>query len=226
MKSNNFGALDPATAISEEAAQWWVTLHSDGCTADEHRAFAEWVTRSPERVEAYLRLASLHGALRSGDVQWPDVATDALIEEAKTASAEVVPLERKPPFEVRSTALWRRLPVRVGRTVAAGVAAILAFVVAAVWTYLSGPERYQTALGEQRSVILDDGSVVTLNTLSRVEVDFRRERRLIRLVQGEALFKVAPDHARPFDVIAGTTMIRAVGTRFNVDRRGERTTVT
>jgi transmembrane sensor len=59
-----------------------------------------------------------------------------------------------------------------------------------------------------------------------VELDFRRDRRLIRLVQGEALFKVAHDPRRPFDVIAGTTVVRAVGTRFNVDRRGERTTVT
>src|ERR1041384_213382 len=116
MNSNDFGAPDTAAAISEQAAQWWVMLHNDGCSADEHRAFAEWVTRSPERVEAYLRVASLHGALRTGDVQWPDISTDSLIEEAKTASAEIIPLERKPPFEARGTALWRRLPVH--RTVA------------------------------------------------------------------------------------------------------------
>ncbi len=226
MKSHDFGALDTAAAISEEAAQWWVTLHSDGCTADEHRAFAEWVTRSPERVEAYLRLASLHSALRTGDVRWPDVPTESLIEEARTASAEIIPLERKSPFEARRTALRERLPVKFGRALAAGVAAVLTFVVAAVWTYMRGPESYHTALGEQRSVILEDSSVVTLNTLSKVEVDFRRDRRVVRLVQGEALFKVAHDSRRPFEVIAGTTVIRAVGTRFNVDRRGERTTVT
>src|SRR4051812_43436315 len=117
MKSRDFGALDPAAAISEEAAQWWVTLHGDDCTADEHRAFAEWVTRSPERVEAYLRLASLHGALRTGDVQWPGIPTESLIEEARSASAEVIPLDRTPPFEARGTTRWQRL--------AAGVAAVL-----------------------------------------------------------------------------------------------------
>ena len=207
------------SAISEEAAQWWVTLHSERCTADEHRAFAEWVARSPERVEAYLRLVSLNGALRSGDVRWPDIPTDSLIEEAKTAPAEVVQLEPKLPFEERRAALRRPLLV-------AGVAAILAVVVVAVWIAIRVPERYQTALGEQRSIVLDDGSVITLNTSSRVDVDFQPERRLIRLVQGEALFKVAHDSKRPFEVVADTTVIRAVGTRFNVDLRGERTTVT
>lgn len=226
MKSDKFGAHDTAAALSEEAAQWWVTLRSDGCTADEHRAFAEWVTRSPERVEAYLRLASFHSALRAGDVRWPDIPTDTLIEEAKTASAEVIPLDRKPPFEERNTTIWGRLRVEPGRGLAAAVAAIVAFVVVAVWMVVRGPETYRTALGEQRSVILDDGSVVTLNTLSTVEVEFRRTRRVVRLVRGEALFKVAHDSKRPFEVIAGTTVIRAVGTRFNVDRRGERTTVT
>lgn len=220
MKSDNFGAHDTAAAISDEAAQWWVTLRSDSCTPDEHRAFAEWVTRSPERVEAYLRLASLHSALRAGNVRWPDTPTDALIEEAKTASAEVIPLDRKPPFDERNTTVWGRRPL------AAGIAAILALFVVALWIHVRGPESYQTALGEQRSVILADGSVVTLNTLSRVEVDFRRDRRLVRLAAGEALFKVAHDSKRPFEVIAGTTVVRAVGTRFNVDRRGERTTVT
>jgi transmembrane sensor len=226
MKSHEFGAPDTTAAISDEAAQWWVTLHDDGCSTDEHRAFAEWVSRSPERVEAYLRLASLHGALRTGDVRWPDIPAESLIEEARAASAEVIPLERKPPFEARGTTLWQRLPFQLGRGFAAGIAAVLTVVIAAVWTYGRGPESYHTALGEQRSVILEDSSLVTLNTLSRVEVDFRRDRRVVRLVQGEALFKVAHDSKRPFEVIAGSTVIRAVGTRFNVNRRGERTTVT
>jgi transmembrane sensor len=227
MNSTDSGAPHPAAAISEEAAQWWVTLHSEHCTADEHRAFAEWVTRSPERVEAYLRLVSLNGALRSGDVRWPDIPADALIEEAKTADAEVVQLERKLPFEARRrTALRRPLLVRLGRTAVAGAAAVLAIVIVATWIYMRRPEHYQTALGEQRSVVLDDGSVITLNTSSQVDVDFRRERRLVHLVRGEALFKVAPDRQRPFEVVADTAVIRAVGTRFNVDLRRDRTTVT
>lgn len=88
------------------------------------------------------------------------------------------------------------------------------------------PNRYRTGLGEQRSVVLDDGSIVNLNTSSQIEVDYGEQRRLIRLVSGEALFNVAHDAARPFDVAVGDIIVRAVGTQFNVDLRADRTTVT
>jgi transmembrane sensor len=88
------------------------------------------------------------------------------------------------------------------------------------------PQRYETAVGEQRSVVLSDGSLVTLNTASAVEVRFESNHRLVRLLSGEALFQVAHDAARPFDVTTGYTTVRAVGTQFNVDRRATATTVT
>jgi len=88
------------------------------------------------------------------------------------------------------------------------------------------PEKYETRFGEQRFVRLDDGSGVTLNTASRIEVKLSKGRRVVRLFQGEALFDVAHDAARPFDVYTGKTILRAVGTRFDVDVRPSRTTVT
>lgn len=218
MNSRDVSARDAAIPLSEQAAQWWVTLHSEECTAAERRAFAEWVGRSPERVEAYLRFASLTGALHSSEMRWPDVPAEELVREAKAAPAEVVHLESTIPFEEGYTAgALRRLT---------SIAAALAVVAAGLWIYGNAPERYETALGEQRSVPLDDGSLVTLNTSSTVEVDFQKNRRLIRLLDGEALFQVTHDARRPFDVIAGGTIIRAVGTRFNVDLRRARTTVT
>jgi transmembrane sensor len=88
------------------------------------------------------------------------------------------------------------------------------------------PERLQTGIGEQRSVVLGDGSLVTLNTSSSIEVRMAKDRRLVQLLAGEALFDVAHDATRPFDVTTGATTVRAVGTRFNVDRRAASTTVT
>jgi ferric-dicitrate binding protein FerR (iron transport regulator) len=46
---------DPTMSISEQAAHWWVLLHSEGASATDHLEFGEWVARSPERVESYLQ---------------------------------------------------------------------------------------------------------------------------------------------------------------------------
>lgn len=77
-------------------------------------------------------------------------------------------------------------------------------------------QRFSTATGEQRVVRLDDGSEVTLNTRSTLEVRLGPARRELRLLQGEAYFEVAHDAGRPFVVDTPLGSARAVGTRFNV----------
>jgi len=67
-------------------------------------------------------------------------------------------------------------------------------------------------------VPLADGSVVNLNTDSRIRVQYTAVRRSIHLDRGEALFDVAKDAARPFVVSAGDMQVRAVGTSFSVLR--------
>jgi transmembrane sensor len=84
-----------------------------------------------------------------------------------------------------------------------------------LWRFLSR-ESYSTHVGETRVIPLSDGSVVTLNTNSVISVDYTRERREVRLIQGEALFDVAKNKHRPFIVMAGLTQVRAVGTSFVV----------
>jgi transmembrane sensor len=75
---------------------------------------------------------------------------------------------------------------------------------------------YSTRKGEKKVVSLDDGSVMTLNTQTRLEVRDSKDHRLIHLIEGEALFDVAKDRARPFIVTARNAQIRAVGTSFTV----------
>ncbi|MCW0197375.1 FecR family protein [Sphingopyxis sp.] len=77
--------------------------------------------------------------------------------------------------------------------------------------------RYATAIGERRDVMLPDGSRVSLNTASLVEVDYGApERREIRLLQGQAMFHVAHNENRPFIVRAGNRQVTALGTAFDV----------
>ncbi len=63
---------------------------------------------------------------------------------------------------------------------------------------------------------LPDGSRMTLDTDSEVDIAFAPERRNLRLVKGRAFFDVAHDAQRPFAVVADGREVEALGTRFDV----------
>ena len=83
-----------------------------------------------------------------------------------------------------------------------------------------------TARGETREVVLRDGSRVTLNSGSALDLDMAGGGRGVRLLRGEAFFKVARDPAHPFTVLADNSRVRVLGTQFNVRMDERRTTVT
>lgn len=83
---------------------------------------------------------------------------------------------------------------------------------------------HETAVGEQLSLQLSDGSVVVLNTESRLETRYSETERVAHLERGEASFSVARDESRPFRVHARRYVIEAIGTHFNVQLETEGTT--
>jgi transmembrane sensor len=83
---------DVAVSIAEQAAHWWVVFHDGDASMDDHREFCEWVVRSPERVEAYLRIARLNQALKSPRVRWPETPAQALVRESIASPPDVTPL--------------------------------------------------------------------------------------------------------------------------------------
>lgn len=97
-------------------------------------------------------------------------------------------------------------------------AAALSLVLAAGLGYLSlGTEQvYTTALGEYRRVELADGSIVDLNTGSEMHARISFWSRRVELARGEAMFDVAREAHRAFEVRAAGTVLRDIGTRFNV----------
>lgn len=224
---------DSSRFWSEEAAYWWTLLHGEGATAADRREFLSWVSRSPERIEAYLGMERLMAALQSQKVQWPDTPVEALIREAKSSSeAASIPAiltglraaghAGAPPAEFRGRGMSLRWRLSIG-VVAAGIAAVLV----ALWLLApAAPQRYATGRGEQRSILLADGSRMTLNSASSADVDLGKHRRVIHLLSGEALFQVSHDPARPFDVHADGAVVRAIGTEFNIDIRSSYAAVT
>jgi transmembrane sensor len=83
----------------------------------------------------------------------------------------------------------------------------------------------RTGVGERATATLEDGSTVVLNTNSVLEINYSRLRRDVRLLAGQALFKVAHDTARPFVVAAANHEVVAVGTEFEVRLDGEKVRV-
>jgi len=214
--------MEATTSILEQASHWWELLHSDSASNADHREFGEWVARSPERVEAYLQTARLAKAIKSPRLIWPSTAAEVLIREAKASPETVLPFSTTRV----SASVGRGEGRHIHRRVAWGAAAVLLIGVGLALFLLERPREFRTALGEQRSVLLADGSRATLNTASTIEVILQKGRRDVRLVRGEALFEVAHDAARPFVVRAGNALLKDVGTQFNVDIRSNGTTVT
>jgi transmembrane sensor len=75
---------------------------------------------------------------------------------------------------------------------------------------------YETAVGEQRTLILSDGTKVTLNTNSALTVHYTNTERRTHLERGEAMFEVARNPRRPFFVQAAGEQVRVLGTTFIV----------
>jgi len=212
-------------ANGEQAAEAWETFHgNEDATPAEHREFGAWMMRSPEHLAAYLRVARTMRALRSAQIRWPDTSPETLIREARANSEQVVtPLRDGLPVQRQRE---RERPRAARAPLAFAFAAALLIAIGVTWIVSTSPQYFETRFGEQRFVRLEDGSGVTLNTDSRIEVELEKGHRIIHLVRGEALFDVAHDPTRPFDVYTGKTILRAVGTRFDVDVRPSRTTVT
>lgn len=118
----------------------------------------------------------------------------------------------------------RRAPARQPRRATAIVAASVALAAASLVTFslvqpLAFAQSERTAIGEQRTKTLPDGSVVNLNVLTRIDYRMAARRRDVRLEDGQALFVVHKDAKRPFFVRAGNYEIRSVGTEFDVRLR-------
>lgn len=192
----------------EDAAIWWATRRQlDPARFAEDEAFLAWledednarawneIDRRIDRVGAYATMPEVR-AMRQ-----------AALDKAQQA----------------------RRPALGGWFLGAAIAASLVLAFTGIAGRIGSPvaptdiakvesvRRYATAVGERRDVMLPDGSRISLNTASLVEVDYGSpECREIRLLQGQAMFHVARNENRPFVVRAGNRQVTALGTAFDV----------
>jgi transmembrane sensor len=191
--------------LALRASEWFDLLPV--ATAEELRAFDAWLSESRLHVQEFLEIAEVEYQLQGVDPQRRH-DLEALLARV---SSEVPTLRRDPVTTPRARSRGARR--RLAMVSAAACASIFAVIVA-WWSHNSG--QYVTGIGEQRELELADRSVVTLNADSKMAVHLGSASRQIDLLQGEAIFKVAHDAYRPFQVHARAGLVRAIGTQFDV----------
>ena len=197
----------------DEASRWYAELQSDDLSPQDMDAFLAWQA-DPENEAAFQEVE--HALLA--------------LDQAGLSSETVAPAPNSGARRGNGGAGARRISGGALRWISTGAVAAAVLVTASVFVVQSqfGADAvlYRTDIGEQRSVELADGSTVTLNTNSTIEVDYTDKARLVRLTEGQALFDVETDADRPFTVATDLSTTTALGTRFDVYAGKAQTAVT
>lgn len=162
-------------ALKREATAWIVRITSGTATKEDADALARWRSRSPAHEQAFHESTKL----------WKNLGP-ALGSNSRSSGS----------------ALTRRAFLATG-SIAAGAASVsfglsqLGFL-PTLDALLSD---YATAVGEQRTVRLPDGSTATLDGGTSLSLDFTNQARNLHLAAGAAVFDVADDR-KPFVVLA------------------------
>ena len=192
-------------AVIREAAQWLVRLSESAHDPQLAAELAQWRARSEQHEQAWRRAQQVNDKF---GLLPPQLGMSVLTERSE---------------------LSRRRAIK-------SLVLLMTVLPAGVAGYQALPWRewqadYSTRTGQQRSLTLNDGSELTLNTDTALDVQFDRHQRLIRLHRGELLIDSGadplqtPERHRPLRVLTRHGGVRALGTRFVVRQQREHTLV-
>jgi transmembrane sensor len=200
----------------DEAAALWTVRQSQGTEAAEDNAFDEWLALSPENADAWVQASRAWASFDAAE-------SESLFQDLRS---EALRATRRPP-------IFRQLAVAAAILAVVGGGLAVTLGGESLFNLVRDPEQsgnstqtaslaslgvadFSTALGERRTVQLPDGSRVTLDSATQIDVAYASKQRDIRLLQGRAYFDVGADAARPFAVTADDREITALGTQFDV----------
>lgn len=190
-----------AARVRLEAGAWVERQDGSGLSPDEALAFEEWLTRSMAHRVAYWR----------ADAAWKSANRLRAFKHR-----EQVPYTRS-SFFTTATLLRTTAALALIACVAAG---------AMVWRERPVETTVSTAVGEQKTIALSDGTKIELNTDTALHVTLTAQRRRVELDHGEAYFQVRHDASRPFVVMAAGHKITDLGTKFLVQANSGKLEVT
>ena len=184
-----------------QAGEWLARLDREDPSAADLAEFDQWKAADPRNAAAYARLAATWQALDRIRAVRPS-ADEPINNDYLNGAVPHPPRSRGRPLLFLSAA-------------ASLLVALTGFWIAHT---SGGPKTYSTGIGGFQRIVLEDQSAIELNTNSEVRVALSPHLRKVELVRGEASFEVAHDTSRPFVVSAGNAAVRAVGTKFDVQR--------
>lgn len=192
------------TSLSDQAIDWVIKLNSGMATEQDKELARLWQNRSLSHRKAFAEAEQL----------WLDMGEALLPTEPA-------------PMQMQAQAAARR-PRYLDKRFRALAAAVVLFASIAPFTGLSDRwfSDYYTGVGEQKNLTLTDGSQVMLNTDSALSVSFDASGRHLTLKRGQAVFNVAAEPNRPFEVATDTAVVKALGTVFEVQKEPESVRVT
>lgn len=204
-------------AIQDAAIAWMVELRSGEATVRTRQAFERWLAAHPAHQAAWRKL---DGALGHA---FGDLPAATLAAQGQRAAVLETTLRGAGKRQAGRRRLLR------SALAAAGVGAGLGWLVPRAGRQAGlMPDLYAdlaTGTGQRRQVTLPDGSLLTLDARSSVDLDFSGGQRLVRLRQGQLIVSVQPDQAAPFIVQTTQGQARALGTRYLVRQAADQTWV-
>jgi len=175
----------------DNAAAAWAARTDRGLSPLEQTELSAWLGLDSRHVGAFARAQAMLAPVS------PGIA--AVVNETRSQ-------------RTASSNIPRRAMLAAAGLLVVGAAGVMASSVSV------REDEYTTARGEVRTVPLADGSRITLNTGTDVDVALSDARRQLTLHSGEAYFEVASDKSRPFVVNVDKLNVTAVGTAFIVRR--------
>lgn len=209
---------EPTGDAADQQAAAWLLRRQGGLDAQAEAQLQQWLAASPSHRDAFAR----HEATWAELDALPAEGVRRLRDGLRPQRAPHAPHSTHAPHASPAAAWpWSRA---LGAAMPHATAAALALAVAAGgwlgydhWLHRAlFSQTFATARGQMLEVTLPDGSRLQLDTATRAEVTLYRQRREVRLPQGQSAFQVQADPDRPFDVLAGPLRITVLGTRFSV----------
>lgn len=180
---------------NRQAADWLARLHADDPKGEDKFAFRAWLNADASHQDAFERASAVWDAVGG--------------------------LRGHPPEQAQAAE-----PARLSRRVviAGGGALIVAGGLTLGWQEAHAGV-YRTEIGEQRRLVLDDGTRVMLDTDTRIRFRAGDDLRTLSLAGGRIDLDIAAD-PRPFVIEAGGRRVTAQAARLDVRRDGDRVALT
>lgn len=200
---------------SQEAAYWYIRhMDEPNMRHADKKLFLGWLRRSPENVAEILRMADMDGQLARQRLQ-------EVVDELEESNVyEISGRSHASQYDYNpSKSVSDSVRIKLHPALAfAAMITMLAVVLGFGFAFLQDPTNrtVTTAASEWQHMTLDDGSTVHVDANTHLKVEFTPQRRVVHLFEGQAVFEVAKDPARPFTVSTHIVDVTAVGTRFGV----------